>query len=97
MPLWFTETVWELGRLSLVLPRARTVAWAAPRARIRKGGRVQAIREMRGSMTTTEVFIGIDVDSLEIAVRSAGELWNASNDTAGMAGLVPRLRALRPT
>ena len=48
-------------------------------------------------MTTAEVFIGIDVDSLEIAVRSAGELWNASNDTAGMAGLVPRLRALRPT
>ncbi len=44
--LWSTETVGELGRPSLVLPRARTVAWAALRARIRKVGRVQTIREM---------------------------------------------------
>jgi transposase len=48
---------------------------------------------------TGEVFIGIDVarDSLEIAVRPAGEQWNVANDTVGIAALLPRLRALRPT
>jgi transposase len=48
---------------------------------------------------TAEVFIGIDVarNSLEIAVRPTGEQWQVANDTPGMAGLVPRLRALRPT
>jgi transposase len=47
----------------------------------------------------TEVFIGIDVarDSLEIAVRSTGEQWQVGNDTEGIATLLPRLRALRPT
>src|SRR6266542_4151435 len=29
LPLWPTESVGKLGRPSLVLPRARTVAWAA--------------------------------------------------------------------
>ena len=53
-------------------------------------------------MTTTtaaEAFIGIDVsrDSLEVASRPAGEHWQVSNDPAGIASLLPRLRALQPT
>src|SRR5216683_1664491 len=35
--LWPTESVGKRGRPSLVLPRARTVAWAARRARILQG------------------------------------------------------------
>jgi transposase len=48
---------------------------------------------------TTEVFIGIDVgrDSLEVASRPAGEQWQVANDPAGIAALLPRLRALKPT
>jgi transposase len=50
-------------------------------------------------MTTSEAFIGIDVarDSLEVASRPAGEHWQVVNDSAGIAALLPRLRALRPT
>ena len=46
-----------------------------------------------------ELSIGIDVarDSLEIAVRPTGEQWTVGNQTADMAELVARLRALRPT
>src|SRR3979411_3408548 len=46
-----------------------------------------------------EVFIGIDVarDSLEVAGRPAGEQGQVGNDTAGMAELLVRLRAFRPT
>jgi transposase len=48
---------------------------------------------------TMETFIGIDVarDSLEVASRPAGEQWQIVNDPAGIASLLPRLRALRPT
>jgi transposase len=48
---------------------------------------------------TTEAFIGIDVarDTLEIASRPAGEGWQVANDAAGIAALVARLRALRPS
>ena len=47
----------------------------------------------------SEVFIGIDVsrDSLEVANRPAGEHWQVANDAAGIAALLPRVRALRPT
>jgi transposase len=46
-----------------------------------------------------EMFIGIDVarDSLEVAVRPAGEQWQVGNHTAGIAELLVRLRALGPT
>lgn len=49
--------------------------------------------------TTAEAFIGIDVarDSLELASRPAGEHWQVANDPAGIAALLPRLRALQPT
>jgi transposase len=49
--------------------------------------------------TAAEAFIGIDVsrDSLEVASRPAGEHWQVSNDPAGIASLLPRLRALQPT
>jgi transposase len=50
-------------------------------------------------MTTSEAFIGIDVarDSLEVVSRPAGEHWQVANDPAGIAALLPRLRALQPT
>jgi transposase len=69
------------------------------RARIRKAGLVQAIPSVEDAMTHSEVFIGIDVarDSLEVASRPAGEQWPVTNDLAGIATLVPRLRSLRPT
>jgi transposase len=46
-----------------------------------------------------EIFIGIDVarDSLEVAMRPAGEQWHVGNDIGGMAELMARVRALRPT
>jgi transposase len=46
-----------------------------------------------------EIFIGIDVarDSLEVAVRPTGEHWSVGNQTEGIAGLLVRLRAVRPT
>lgn len=46
-----------------------------------------------------EIFIGIDVarDSLEVAVRSTGEQWSVGNQSVGIADLLVRLRALRPT
>lgn len=48
---------------------------------------------------TTEAFIGIDVarDSLEVASRPAGEHWQVGNDSASIAELLPRVRALGPT
>lgn len=48
---------------------------------------------------TAEIFIGIDVarDSLEVAVRSTGEQWSVGNQSVGIAELLVRLRALRPT
>jgi transposase len=46
-----------------------------------------------------ENFIGIDVarDSLEVAVRPTGEHWSVGNHTVGMADLLVRVSALRPT
>jgi len=46
-----------------------------------------------------EIFIGIDVarDSLEVAMRPAGDQWHVGNDISGMAELLARVRALRPT
>src|SRR6202171_5642067 len=48
---------------------------------------------------TAEIFIGIDVAraSLEVAVRPTGEQWSVGNHTVGMAELLVRVRALRPT
>jgi len=48
---------------------------------------------------TAEIFIGIDVarDSLEVAVRPTGEQWSVGNHSVGIAELLVRLRALRPT
>ncbi len=91
----------ELGRLSLVPAESPNsclgrTASPHPQGWVSAGG---FARNVRKHLTTTEVFIGIDVarDSLEIAVRPAGEHWTVSNDTRGIAALVPRVRALRPT
>jgi transposase len=45
-----------------------------------------------------DVFVGIDVSKsrLDIAVRPSGEIWQCSNDEAGFATLVPKLRTLEP-
>ena len=50
-------------------------------------------------MTPTPVFVGIDVAkaTLDVALRPSGEQWSVSNDEAGIAALVDRLRPLRPT
>ena len=50
-------------------------------------------------MPRREIFIGIDVakEVLDIAVRPTGEAWQVTNDDVGIAALVERLRALRPT
>jgi transposase len=43
-------------------------------------------------------FVGIDVsrDRLEVAVRPGGDAWAVGNDAAGIAELVPQLRARAP-
>jgi transposase len=47
---------------------------------------------------TAGSFIGIDVAKreLQVAGRPGGERWSASNDGAGLAGLIERLRAAGP-
>lgn len=49
-------------------------------------------------MTTPGTFIGIDVAKrqLDVAERPSGARWSATNDVAGIAGLVERLRAMAP-
>ena len=49
-------------------------------------------------MTSTRVFVGIDVskDRLDVALRPSAERWAVANDDAGIATLVDRLRALTP-
>jgi transposase len=50
-------------------------------------------------MNTPLVFVGIDVAKahLDVAVRPNGEAWRVANDLAGLAELVERLQAQRPT
>jgi len=50
-------------------------------------------------MVDVPCFVGIDVAKaqLDIALRPAGERWAVPNDASGIAPLVDRLQALRPT
>ena len=50
-------------------------------------------------MPRKELFIGIDVakDVLDVAIRPTGDTWQVTNDEVGIAELVKRLHALRPT
>jgi len=50
-------------------------------------------------MIPTPVFVGLDVAkaTLDVALRPSGERWSVSNDEAGVAALVDRLRPLPPT
>ena len=50
-------------------------------------------------MPRKEMFIGIDVakDVLDVSVRPTGEALHVTNDEVGIAELVQRLQALRPT
>jgi transposase len=45
-----------------------------------------------------DVFVGIDVSKarLDVAVRPSGEVWQLSNDEAGFAALVGKLKPLEP-
>lgn len=49
-------------------------------------------------MSERAVFVGVDVakDALDIAVRPSDERWSVTNDEAGVAALVTRLRPLGP-
>lgn len=49
-------------------------------------------------MTSTPVFVGLDVAklTLDVALRPSGEPWSVPNDEAGVAALVDRLRPLHP-
>jgi transposase len=46
----------------------------------------------------SEVWIGVDVskESLDVAVRPAGEAWSAQNNNVGMKALTGRLKKLKP-
>ena len=50
-------------------------------------------------MTTTPVFVGIDVskDRLDVALRPTSDRWALANDAPGVATLVARLQGLAPT
>ncbi|MDE2323012.1 MAG: IS110 family transposase [candidate division NC10 bacterium] len=50
-------------------------------------------------MTTSAVFVGIDVskDRLDLALRPTGARWAVANEEAGIADLVTRLRHQAPT
>jgi len=50
-------------------------------------------------MVAQHAFVGIDVakDRLDVASRPGSECWSVSNDEAGIAALVGRLKELRPT
>jgi transposase len=45
-----------------------------------------------------DVFVGVDVSKsrLDVAVRPSGEIWSVTNDEAGFATLVERLKPLAP-
>ena len=46
----------------------------------------------------TDTFVGVDVakDEFVVACRSDGVRWTATNDAAGIAATVARLRSLGP-
>jgi len=50
-------------------------------------------------MTTTPVFVGIDVskDRLDVALRPTGDRWTVAHEEPGLATLVERVRGLSPT
>lgn len=74
--------------------RARTVARAKSSHLARTGRRSDRTRRL----VMDEVFVGIDVSKarLDVAVRPSGDIWQVSNDEAGFATLVSRLRPLKP-
>ena len=49
-------------------------------------------------MTVTTTFVGIDIAKADfvVACRPAETLWSATNDPAGIAATVDRIRALAP-
>ena len=74
--------------------RARTVARAKSSHLARTGRRSVSPEQVLMS----DVYVGIDVSKarLDVAVRPSGEIWAFSNDEAGFATLVERLKPLSP-
>lgn len=74
--------------------RARTVA-RAKSSNVARTGRGSA---HRGGVPMGDVFVGVDVSKsrLDVVVRPSGEIWRFSNDEAGFATLVERLKPLEP-
>ncbi len=50
------------------------------------------------AVSETTVYVGIDVSKaqLDVALRPTAETWTVSNDEAGIASLVTRLREASP-
>ena len=50
-------------------------------------------------MTASPIFVGVDVakETLDVGLRPSGEGWSVTNEEAGVAALVARLRSLSPT
>lgn len=74
--------------------RARTVARAQSSYPARPG--VRSVRSKRGPMA--DAYVGVDVSKawLDIAVRPSGEIWRVSNDEAGFAQLMEKLKQVGP-
>jgi transposase len=57
------------------------------------------LRDVEGPMTSTAIFVGIDIAKADFVVACCPESrgWTATNDREGIAATVDRLRALAPT
>lgn len=91
------KTVPQRGRLALVLRRARTVAWAALRARIAPRGRAERNRKEKRVVKSKE-YVGVDVskERLDMVVYSTGEVGSFTADEEGIAGAVAWLEKVKP-
>src|ERR1044072_5691631 len=96
--LGFKRPVVSLGVTRARSLPARTVARDRESAAGKAGPRRVSSRR-KAPMTGPACFVGIDVAkaTLDCAVVPTGETWQVPNEDAGFAGLVTRLRALRPT
>lgn len=65
----------------------------------RKAGTARGLAPIQGTMSTTELFVGIDVSkaTLDGSVRPTGQSFQQPNDPDGIAALLALLLPLRPT
>src|SRR5687767_2849226 len=75
---------------------ARTVAWAALPARIPQDwARTELITMSEPQHHKVSVGIDVSKATLDIAVHEPNEVWSTSNDSAGGAELVTKLKKLK--